>query len=89
MHSQHPCLILTPSPGLGKITGFGLGLTGFFDEFFITSLVIAIKASETLVEFFAEVSKNFIPYCSANSFPCSTVTFLSFSISHLFPTNIL
>ena len=48
-----------------------------------------LNASDTLVDSFAEVSKNFIPYCAAKSLPCSTVTFLSLSISHLFPTNIL
>ena len=55
----------------------------------IISLVMAINELETLVDSLAEVSKNCIPYWAAKSFPCSTVTFLSLSISHLFPTNIL
>ena len=42
--------------------------------FFIISLVIAIKASETLVDSFADVSKNCIPYCDAKSFPYNITT---------------
>ena len=64
-------------------------MTSFLLLFFIISLVIAINALETFVASLADVSKNFIPYWAANSFPCSVDTFLSLSLSHLFPTNIL
>ena len=87
----NPFLFKDFPSGAAEILTFPVGLLiAFFSEDEeIISLVIAMKASETFFDSLAEVSKNCMPYCAAKSFPCSKVTFLSFTKSHLFPTKIL
>ena len=54
-------------------------------KFFETSA----KDSKNVAEIFLDLTKENLKRNNAKSLPCSIVTFLSLSISHLFPTKIL